>query len=278
MKSIQLPHDIIPDQFEQINLFDYNSSHEILKQQVILNQNTFSFLVEGTKEVIFDNSCKTIDQSQFILMKAGHCLMTEKLSTVDNYRSILLFFSNDRMIEFINKYNISLNHNSQPSSVYTFVYDDFTSRFIESLSEINKLPIATKNRLLNLKLEEILLYLLELHGSDFLLSFLSNNNNQTQKFTQTIESNILNKLTLNELAFLCNMSLSTFKREFEKQYAESPSKWFQNKRLEYAHTLLTHKNKTVSEIYLEVGYENISSFIQAYKSKYGITPKQHTKQ
>ncbi|MDR0196225.1 MAG: AraC family transcriptional regulator [Myroides sp.] len=277
MKSIQLPHDIFPDHFEHINLFDYNSSHEILKQQVILNQNTFSFLVEGTKEVIFDNSCKTIDQSQFILMKAGHCLMTEKLSTVENYRSILLFFSNDRMIEFINKYNISLNHHSQPSSVYTFVYDDFTSRFIESLSEINKLPKATKNRLLNLKLEEIMLYLLDLYGSDFLLSFLSNNNNQTQKFTQTIESNILNKLTLNELAFLCNMSLSTFKREFEKQYTESPSKWFQNKRLEYAHTLLTHKNKTVSEIYLEIGYENISSFIQAYKSKYGITPKQHTK-
>lgn len=277
MKSIQLPHDIFPDHFEHINLFDYNSSHEILKQQVILNQNTFSFLVEGTKEVIFDNSCKTIDQSQFILMKAGHCLMTEKLSTVENYRSILLFFSNDRMIEFINKYNISLNHHSQPSSAYTFVYDDFTSRFIESLSEINKLPRATKNRLLNLKLEEIMLYLLDLYGSDFLLSFLSNNNNLTQKFTQTIESNKLNKLTLNELAFLCNMSLSTFKREFEKQYTESPSKWFQNKRLEYAHTLLTHKNKTVSEIYLEVGYENISSFIQAYKSKYGITPKQHTK-
>ncbi|MDM1391291.1 helix-turn-helix transcriptional regulator [Myroides marinus] len=278
MKSIQLPSDIISDNTENIILYDYHTSKEILKQQVILDQNTFSFLVEGTKEVIFDNSCKTIDQSQFILMKAGHCLMTEKLSTVHNYRSILLFFSNDRMIEFINKYNISLNHHSKPSSVYTFVYDDFTSRFIESLSEINRLPLATKSKLLNLKLEEIMLYLLELYGSDFLLSFIPNNNTQVQKFTQTIESNILNKLTLNELAFLCNMSLSTFKREFEKQYAESPSKWFQNKRLEYAHTLLTHKNKTVTEIYLEIGYESTSSFIQAYKSKYGITPKQHTKQ
>lgn len=277
MRTIQLPSDIIPHNTENIALYDYCTSREILKQQVILNQNTFSFLVEGTKEVIFDNSYKTIDQSQFILMNAGHCLMTEKLSTIDNYRSILLFFSNDMMLEFISKHNITFNRDTLQSSIYTFDYDAFTTRFVHSLSDINKLPTPTKNKLLKLKLEEIMLYLLELYGPDFLLSFISNNNNQAQKFTQTIESNILNKLTLTELAFLCNMSLSTFKREFEKQYTESPSKWFQNKRLEYAHTLLIHKNKTVSEIYLEVGYENISSFIQAYKSKYGITPKQHTK-
>lgn len=278
MKSIQLPSDLTSDNTESITLYDYRTSLELLKQQVILNQNTFSFLVEGTKEVIFDNSYKTIDKSQFILMKAGHCLMTEKLSTINNYRSILLFFTDERMLEFISKHNITLNSNTPLSSVYTFVYDDFTSRFIDSLSDINKLPVSTKNKLLSLKLEEIMLYLLELYGPNFLLSFIPSNNSLSQKFTQTVESNILNKLTLNELAFLCNMSLSTFKRKFEKQYAESPSKWFQNKRLEYAHTLLTHKNKTVSEIYLEVGYENISSFIQAYKSKYGITPKQHTKQ
>lgn len=35
----------------------------------------------------------------------------------------------------------------------------------------------------------------------------------------------------------------TFKREFEKYYAESPIKWFQNKRLEYAHHLLNKEQK-----------------------------------
>ena len=73
------------------------------------------------------------------------------------------------------------------------------------------------------------------------------------------------------------MSVSTFKRKFEKHYTESPVKWFQNKRLEYAHHLLYKQQKSSSEIYLEVGYENLSSFIQAYKSKYGVTPKQHHK-
>jgi AraC-like DNA-binding protein len=39
--------------------------------------------------------------------------------------------------------------------------------------------------------------------------------------------------------------------------------------------LLNQKHKKSSEIYFEVGYENLSSFIQAYKSKYNKTPKQH---
>lgn len=278
MKSIQLPHDLVPTLSEHIVIYDYLSSQEISKQQVILNQNTFSFLIEGTKEVVFDNSNVAIDQSKFILMKAGHCLMTEKLSTVNNYRSILLFFTNEAILNFLHKNNIFKNDTTHSSSVYTFNYDDFIKRFAFSLLDINRLSNLTRSKLLLLKLEEILLYLLELYGTDFLLSFTTNNNNQVQKFTQTIESNSLNKLTLSELAFLCNMSLSTFKREFEKHYNESPSKWFQNKRLEYAHTLLSQNNMPVSEIYLEVGYENPSSFIQAYKAKYGSTPKQHHKQ
>lgn len=73
------------------------------------------------------------------------------------------------------------------------------------------------------------------------------------------------------------MSISTFKREFEKHYATSPIKWFQNKRLEHAHYLMNKEQKSSSDIYLEIGYENLSSFIKAYKSKYGMTPKQHHK-
>ncbi|MCC9041263.1 AraC family transcriptional regulator [Myroides sp. M-43] len=277
MKSIRLPQDLVPTLSEQIIIYDYLSTQEVSKQQVSLSQNTFSFLIEGTKEVVHNNANVAIDSSKFILMQAGHCLMTERLSTINNYRSILLFFTNEAILNFLIKNNIPYNNIANHNSVHTFNYDDFIRRFAFSLLDINKLNNPTKNKLLTLKLEEILLYLIELYSVDFLLSFTINNNNQIQKFTQTIESNILNKLTLNELAFLCNMSLSSFKREFKKHYAESPSRWFQSKRLEYAHTLLSQKNKTVSEIYLEIGYESASSFIQAYKAKYGTTPTQHRK-
>lgn len=277
MKTVKLPDELNIDQSEFVKVYDYQSSLEITKQQIILNQNTFSFLTDGTKEVFFDNSALSIDNSNFLLMKAGHCLMTEKLSDIKNYRSVLLFFSNETLLKIIRKAELNKTKPTENKSVYSFDYDEFIKRFVNSLLDISKLSKNIQEKLLDVKLEEIILYLTEKYGTDFLYSLMTNSSDTTQKIIQTVESNLLSKLTINELAFLCNMSISTFKREFEKCYAESPIKWFQNKRLEHAHYLIHQEQKSSSEIYFQVGYENLSSFIQAYKSKYGFTPKQDGK-
>lgn len=277
MKTITLPNELNLDNSEPVQIFDYSSSKEIAKQQIILNQNTFSFLMEGNKEVVFDNSTLSIDNSKFLIMKSGHCLMTEKLSDTRNYRSVLLFFSNEMLLEFIKKNELNKTELSEYKSVYSFKYNEFIQRFVNSLLDISILSKNIQKRMLQVKFEEIMLYLTEIYGTEFLISLLEKSNYTSQKFVQTIETNWMSKLTLKELAFLCNMSVSTFKREFEKHYAVSPIKWFQNKRLEYANHLLYKEQKSSSEIYFKVGYENLSSFIQAYKSKYGVTPKQHHK-
>ncbi len=276
MKSITLPDELISDASLAINVFDYKSKQEISKQQIILLKNTFSFLIEGTKEVYFDNSSFAIDSKEFLLMKSGHCLMTEKLSDQrNNYASVLLFFTNEMVLKFIQKYEFNNSSHSNYPSVYSFQYDSFIQRFVKSLLDISQLSKKAQKNLLETKFEEIMLYLTEQKGPEFLYSLTSIQNDNTQKFIQTIESNQLNKLSLKELAFLCNMSISTFKREFKKHYAESPMKWFQDKRLEYASRLITVEKKRPSDIFFEVGYDNLSSFVQAYKAKYGITPKQH---
>lgn len=274
MDIIKLPESLNSEKSLTVQVYDYCSSKEISKQQIILNQNTFSFLIEGNKEVIFDNSDLSIDNRKFLIMKSGHCLMTEKLSEIKNYRSILLFFTNETLSKFIQKFELNNIEQNEYKSVYSFEYDKFIKRFVDSLIDISKLSKTVQKKIIEVKFEEIMLYLIELHGTHILYSLSSNNDNLTQNFTRTVESNQLKKLTLKELAFLCNMSVSTFKREFEKHYSESPIKWFQNKRLEHAYYLLNQKHKKSSEIYFEVGYENLSSFIQAYKSKYNKTPKQ----
>jgi AraC-like DNA-binding protein len=277
MKTITLPDELNIKNLHPVQIFDYCSSKEIVKQQIILNQNTFSFLIEGNKDVVFDNTTLSIDNSKFLIMKSGKCLMTEKLSEIRNYRSVLLFFSSETLLKFIRNNELNRTKLNKYKSVYSFEYNEFIKRFVNSLLDISKLSKDIQKKLLEVKFEEIMLYLLAMHGTDFFYSLSEKSNDTSQKFIQTVETNWMRKLTLKELAFLCNMSVSTFKREFEKHYAESPIKWFQNKRLEYAHHLLYQEQKSSSEIYFEVGYESLSSFIQAYKSKYGVTPKQHYK-
>jgi AraC-like DNA-binding protein len=273
MNLITLPNDLNLDASASIQIFDYCSSQEIARQQIVLNQYVFSFLLEGVKEVVFDDAIQVIDPSSFLLMKAGHCLMTEKLSKHSTYRSVLFFFSKEDIQKFAQKIELNPPQVQEYQSIHSFAYDDFILRYVASLLDIDKLSTEAQYRLLAVKFDEIMWYLIEVYGMDLLYSLL-HHNDSTQKFTRTIESNKHHKLTLKELAFLCNMSVSTFKRTFEKHYAESPMQWFQNKRLDYARYLLHFEKKTASEIYHEIGYENLSSFIQTYKIKFGVTPKQ----
>ena len=277
MNTITLPDELGLTLSKSVQGFDYFSAKSILNQQIILNQNAFSFLIEGTKEVVFGNSSLAIDNSKFILMKSGHCLMTEKTSVSENYRSVVLFFSNEVLLKFIKKLELISEHALKDRSVYSFNNDNFIQGFVRSLQDILKMSESIRSRMLEIKLEEVLLYLTDLYGSGFICEMVVNSDDASQKFTRTVESNQFSRLTVSELAFLCDMSISKFKREFEKYYSESPIKWFQNKRLEYARQLLDQEQKSPSEVYFKVGYENLSSFIQAYKTKYGVTPKQHHK-
>ncbi|WP_163411455.1 helix-turn-helix domain-containing protein [Flavobacterium ajazii] len=140
--------------------------------------------------------------------------------------------------------------------------------------KIKEYSASLQKSLLQTKLEEILTYLVHKKGTQFLNNILTQQNSQIKHFTDVIESNKLNNLTVQELSFLCNMSISTFKRNFENHYQTSPIKWFQEKRLEYSAYLLTNKKKRPVDIYFEVGFESLSSFTQAFKVKYNITPKQ----
>jgi AraC-like DNA-binding protein len=276
MNTITLPDELALNSTLSIEVYDYESTQEISKQQILLNKNTFSFLQEGTKEVFFDNSSYAINNSQFLLMKSGNCLMTEKLSNVEEYyRSVLLFFSNEDVLKFIRKFELNAPDSKNYYSTYSFNYDVFIKRFVESLLDISKLSKKIQSRILETKFEEIMLYLVEFKGVEFLYSLISNSNNEYQKFIQTIESNQLNKLTIKELSFISNMSVSKFKREFEKHFRSTPSKWFQEKRLEHAAFLLKNNSKRPSDIFEEIGYETLSNFTQAFKLKFGLTPKQY---
>ena len=93
------------------------------------------------------------------------------------------------------------------------------------------------------------------------------------RLKRVVESNIYSNLTLDELAFLCHMSLSTFKRKFERLYGMSPMRWFHEKRMQQAAIMLRRQHRKASEIYGDLGYENLSSFVQAFKKEFGVTPR-----
>ena len=70
-----------------------------------------------------------------------------------------------------------------------------------------------------MKFEEIMLYLTDKYNDEF-LNYLKSLLVDERKlsFKTIIEKNVYTNLNLEEIAFLCNMSLSTFKRHSLSRY------------------------------------------------------------
>ena len=119
-----------------------------------------------------------------------------------------------------------------------------------------------------------MLYLMHKYGEKFEFYLHSLIRQETSEFKKVITSKIHSNLKLEELAFLCNMSLSTFKRHFTNEYDMSPGKWFQDKRLQKAKKILQKGDLKPSDIYLDFGYNNLSNFSIAFKNKFGLNPKE----
>lgn len=74
-----------------------------------------------------------------------------------------------------------------------------------------------------------------------------------------------------ELADLCQISLRTLERHFQKHYGCTVSKWLRDLRLKQAYGALL-EGKAVKEVAYDTGYKQMSHFSRDFKSYYGISP------
>jgi len=79
-------------------------------------------------------------------------------------------------------------------------------------------------------------------------------------------------LSLEDFAHYTGRSLTSFKRDFANIFHESPGKWLIKKRLKDAHYQIIDLKRKPSEVYLEVGFKNLSHFSTAFKKEFGYAP------
>jgi AraC-like DNA-binding protein len=87
-----------------------------------------------------------------------------------------------------------------------------------------------------------------------------------------MEEHYMYKLPLEKFAFLTGRSLTTFKSDFKKIFKKTPGRWLTEKRLKLAHHKLETEKQKPTEVYLSVGFENLSHFTFAFKKAFGYSP------
>ncbi|WP_420572138.1 helix-turn-helix domain-containing protein [Kordia sp.] len=257
-----------PDVF----VYDFKMTNDVVKSKVNLGMNMFSFLQVGKKQVHFAGNSVAVNKEQSLLLKKGNWLWTELLDTEAVYYCKLLFFSEKILKEFLEKHTETTQSVKDEVPYFVIRNDAYITSYLNSLATIHEAPAIFMENLLSVKFEELLLYLINKYGTTFKHYLQSLIVQETSSFKKIVESKIHSNLKLEEIAFLCNMSLSTFKRHFIKEYDVSPGKWLQNKRLQKAKEMLEQGDCKPSDIYFDFGYNNLSNFSIAFKNKFGYSP------
>jgi len=92
------------------------------------------------------------------------------------------------------------------------------------------------------------------------------------EFKSTIQHNIYANLSLDELARLCHLSTSSFKRKFTNVFNASPKKYIAQKKIEKAATLLKTESLRISDIAYDVEFDSLATFNRNFAATYGKSP------
>jgi AraC-like DNA-binding protein len=151
-----------------------------------------------------------------------------------------------------------------------------TQNYIEGILHYFHNPHIITTDITELKVKEILFLLLRSKKAKQVASLLEDFvNRNTTSFKNTVENHLYHDITLDELAHLCNMSLSTFKRHFKKIYGATPTDYIFDRRLEESKKLLAISEQSILDIALNSGFKSVSHYSRKFKEKYGIPPSEY---
>lgn len=95
------------------------------------------------------------------------------------------------------------------------------------------------------------------------------------KILDYIDSNIDQELSLEDLAYVAHMNPSYFSTFFKKYNGIKPSEYIRSKRIEKAIEYLKFSEKNVTEIANLCGFNNMTSFYNAFKKITSFTPSDY---
>lgn len=149
-------------------------------------------------------------------------------------------------------------------------------KYIESLKFYFDHPELVSEELLKLKLKELILLLAKTDKAGQISNYLSRLFTKTElKFNLLINEHLYDNLSVDDLATLSNLSLSTFKREFQKAYNDSPARYIRNKRLNKSAELLENTELRITDIAYDCGFSDVAHFSKSFHKAYSCSPSEY---
>ncbi len=140
------------------------------------------------------------------------------------------------------------------------------------------LPSEMELPYLQLKCQELLLYLCRQNSSDLHDTRVSSTQTETvQQVHDLITAHPEQRFTIDELSARFLINTTTLKDVFKTVYGMPIATYMKDYRMQHAGKLLLHTEDSIAEIARAVGYESQSKFSTAFKESTGMLPRDYRK-
>ncbi|MBV4358950.1 AraC family transcriptional regulator [Pinibacter aurantiacus] len=236
-------------------------------------EHAIGYIVSGAFEVNDGTASKIFNKGELYFCRRNQLAKYAKYPEEGGeFRSVSIFFEQEMLRDFSIEFGYKSDKAIATPAFQQLQSSSVLAHYMESLKPYEDVfKNKGTNELLSVKQKEALLLLLQIQPAlkNVLFDFSEPGKIDLEGF---MNRNFHFNVDLKRFAYLTGRSLSTFKRDFEKIFHITPSRWLLQRRLQEAYYLLKEKRQAASDIYLDLGFEDLSHFSFAFKKQYGVAP------
>lgn len=240
----------------------------------------YVFSVNETAEIFGANHHETLAENKGVLMKCGKYVnkwqavegreLTE-IFIIKLYPDMLRQIFQDGVPKVLKQAAVKAS-----TPIRKVETDQMIQSYVQSIQFYFRNSSLVNDELVILKVKELILLLISADGSGIIVSMLTDLfSPDSFSIREVVEAHLYDDLSLEELASLSNMSVSSFKRKFKETYYDTPKHYINAKRLARARRLLETTPQLVSEIGYDCGFNDPGYFTKVFRSQYHLSPSEY---
>lgn len=247
-------------------------------KEYVANEACFMFVNRGEVNVRAPEEFLQLNRNQAMLAKCLNYFfepIENQENCKDGIESVGIFLYPE-MLEDLFSFDLSSSSHRNNFNVKQVQVDLLLEKYRESIDLLLNNPDLADDDMIKTKLKEFVLLMSKSQSAPSELDFLAAlfQPNETP-FKKVIQQNLYANLSIDELAKLSHLSVSSFKRKFSEVYNQSPKKYLTIKKVEKAAELLKTQPLRVSEIAYDVGFDSVATFNRNFIAQYGKSPSEY---